>query len=181
MNKGIFAQAAALIKAGEKEQARRLLVTLIQKEPDNENAWLALSYTVDDPEHVIRCLHKVQTINPRNAQARKRLSQYFTPPFILEEGPPAPAQPEPVPARPVQPVAPQAKPVSPQAQPPQPRPAVVAPRPVAAAAAITARPVAVSTAVGEAVQPQTKDTWLYLGAGAITLVVAALTALMWFS
>jgi cell division protein FtsN len=180
MNKTIFEQAAILLKAGKKDEARRLLVTLVQKEPNNENAWLALSYTFDDSERVIRCLHKVQAINPHNAYARKRLAQYVTPPFILEDEPPTPAQPEPAPARPVQPPPRQPQPVQPVAQVPRPAPITTSSPPVTTAATL-AMPVPVSAAVAEAAQAQSKDTWLYAGAGAITLVVAAVTALMWFS
>ena len=39
-------QAANLLKKGEKEDARQLLVTFLKENPNSADAWWLLSYTV---------------------------------------------------------------------------------------------------------------------------------------
>ena len=176
MSKDTLAQAAELIKSGDKAGARQLLVALVKREPDNEYAWLALSYTVESREHVIRCLHTVQTINPNNAHARRRLSQFVTPPFVLEDIPEA-APSEPVPAE----FTPK-----PTTDPVRPAWAAAAQPAVAPVSRAVRPPVTAAKPKPALVEPvetlrRANDIWLYVGSGTITLVVAALSALMWLS
>ena len=67
-------QAKVLADQGKSEAAVALLSQLIQREPGNVGAWLALSDVVDDPERTEYCLQKVLTLDPSNATALEKLA-----------------------------------------------------------------------------------------------------------
>lgn len=58
-------------KAGNKEEARRLLQQSIRLEPDNEAGWLWLASVARDAQERLFCLQKILDINPNNDTARK--------------------------------------------------------------------------------------------------------------
>jgi len=66
-------QAIAAIKRGDKGTAKRLLAWVLHNEPRNEEAWLWLSYAVDDTKQKRDCLERVLNLNPHNKQAQKVL------------------------------------------------------------------------------------------------------------
>jgi len=68
-------QAKVLADQGKSEAAVALLSQLIQREPSNVGAWLALSDVVDDPERTEYCLQKVLTLDPGNATALEKLAK----------------------------------------------------------------------------------------------------------
>ncbi|MBN1888035.1 MAG: tetratricopeptide repeat protein [Thermoflexales bacterium] len=70
---GLFHQAMALIKSGQKAQARRLLVQLTLEQPDHELAWLWLSDLLEQPEQRRYCLQRVLQANPDNQLAQHGL------------------------------------------------------------------------------------------------------------
>ena len=57
-------------RAGHREQARELLLRVIEKDERNEPAWLWLSGVVEDVEEQRICLENVLAINPNNAAAQ---------------------------------------------------------------------------------------------------------------
>lgn len=61
-------------RAGQREQARDLLMQVIQADERNEAAWLWLSGVVDDPEDVRVCLQNALDINPSNEKAQKGMA-----------------------------------------------------------------------------------------------------------
>ena len=67
-------QAIDAAKGGRKEEARRLLESVLDVEERNEQAWLWLSSVIDEDEDRIICLENVLTVNPRNTAARKGLA-----------------------------------------------------------------------------------------------------------
>ena len=71
----LLAQSVQLLKAGQREEARKLLMQLIEQDEKNEQAWLWLSGAVDTNEDRRICLENVLTINPDNATARKGLAK----------------------------------------------------------------------------------------------------------
>lgn len=93
----------AAARAGNRAEARRLLLEVTDREEHNEQAWLWLSGVVDDPEEARICLENVLAINPQNERARQGLAYIrrqmaerppvpppppapgATPPFSLEE------------------------------------------------------------------------------------------------
>lgn len=70
----LLKQAAALYKKGRRDQARDLLMQLIEIDENNEKAWLLLSAAVDGLEDKQIALENVLTINPKNEKAQKGLA-----------------------------------------------------------------------------------------------------------
>lgn len=81
-------QAIAAARAGRKEEARRLLESVLNIDERNEQAWLWLSGVVDSQEERIVCLENVLTINPDNEMARKGLAALRAAPVADEIAPP---------------------------------------------------------------------------------------------
>lgn len=66
-------QAMAAFKAGRKQEARTLLLSVVDENESHEAAWLYLSAMVDTLEEQQICLENVLAINPANEKARKGL------------------------------------------------------------------------------------------------------------
>jgi tetratricopeptide (TPR) repeat protein len=69
----LLRQGIAAARAGEKGQARDLLLQVIARDEEVEAAWLWLSGVVDEPEERQICLENVLTLNPHNVAARNGL------------------------------------------------------------------------------------------------------------
>ena len=69
----IVQEGIAAIKAGRKDDARRILVRATELDERNEQAWLWLSACVDTPEEQQICLENVLSINPANQKAQRGL------------------------------------------------------------------------------------------------------------
>lgn len=65
--------AVASIKAGKRQAALTALTAVIEKDPDNEQAWLLFSYALSERGEQIEALQKTLQINPSNTRARERL------------------------------------------------------------------------------------------------------------
>lgn len=68
-----LARAYDLLQAGEKQPAEELLTGLVQREPDNEYAWLGLARLAASAERRAFCLQQVLRINPHNMAAQAEL------------------------------------------------------------------------------------------------------------
>lgn len=68
-----YAQAQALLQAGENEPGRRMLVELLSAHPTHQEGWLLLATVVDGVDQAIDCLQRVLALNPEHARARKWL------------------------------------------------------------------------------------------------------------
>ena len=65
-------QAVERVKAGDRGRAQQLLAEVLAREPDSEQAWLWLAYTLkNDARHF--CLQQAQRINPNNQQVQHAL------------------------------------------------------------------------------------------------------------
>jgi twitching motility two-component system response regulator PilG len=84
----------AAAKAGDKDQARRLLRAVVAHDPSNESAWLWLASVSETPPDAVACLERVLQINPLNERARAGLERYRT--YFAAAPQPAPAE-EPAP------------------------------------------------------------------------------------
>ncbi len=68
-------QALKALRAGDKEQARSILLSVVDEQEDNERAWLYLSAAVETLEEQQICLENVLAINPANEKARQGLER----------------------------------------------------------------------------------------------------------
>lgn len=67
--------AITLIRQGQKEQGRDLLLQVVEADENNEIAWLWLGAVVDSLTDQITALENVLAINPNNHSAQKGLAQ----------------------------------------------------------------------------------------------------------
>ena len=86
-----LSQAISLIKAGNKKAAMPILKEILQSEPNNEKAWIAMYTGVDNPKHKKMCLQKILAINPDNKGARKALADMEGRNQSVAPAPPPPA------------------------------------------------------------------------------------------
>jgi tetratricopeptide (TPR) repeat protein len=68
-------EAAKLYKNGDKQQATKLLSSLVRQEPNNSSAWYGLALCLDEVDKKVYCLEKVLEINPNHAKASKALDR----------------------------------------------------------------------------------------------------------
>lgn len=73
-NSGL-AEGIAALKAGRRDEARRLLAQAVYADPEDAAAWLWLSRCVDDARQRRDCLERVLRLNPDNAEAQRTLGQ----------------------------------------------------------------------------------------------------------
>jgi tetratricopeptide (TPR) repeat protein len=141
----LLKRALSAARAGQKADAKQLLIQVIKSNPRSETAWIWMSSVVDTPAERIHCLKQVLAINPANELALKGLQALGALPAPQAATPPLPAPPQPVAAEaPPTPVAqPEPEPAPPEAPPPVEVVAEVEPAaaaPVAPAMAVTAPP-----------------------------------------
>ena len=85
----LLQEGIAAVKSGQKEQARKLLMQVVELDERNEQGWLWLSGVVETVEDRRICLENVLAINPHNAHAQAGLA------WIEQHAPetaPAPAE-----------------------------------------------------------------------------------------
>lgn len=68
-------QAADLIRAGRRDEARPLLARFLQDNPDSVEAWLLMSMCISDRQRQIDCLNQVLRLQPDHALARSRVAK----------------------------------------------------------------------------------------------------------
>jgi tetratricopeptide (TPR) repeat protein len=72
-SQALLERGIAASKAGQRQDARRILLQVIELDPDNESAWLWLSGVMDSVEEQRHCLEQVLRLNPGNPHARAGL------------------------------------------------------------------------------------------------------------
>ncbi len=70
-----YTEAMAHIEAGREDDARRLLAQVVQANPKDEDAWLALALVVPEMDQAIDCLTRVLALNPDNEEAQQYLER----------------------------------------------------------------------------------------------------------
>ena len=76
MSSTLLQQAVQLAQAGQKAEARQLLLQFLQTEPNNETAWLWLASVAADQTEYQRALNEVLRINPGNQRAQQLRSEF---------------------------------------------------------------------------------------------------------
>jgi len=67
----LFELGIAAARAGNKEEARMYLEAVTMAEPDNAQAFLWLSFVLDNRKLAMRCLERALAIDPDNEQAKR--------------------------------------------------------------------------------------------------------------
>jgi len=70
----LLQQGIVAARAGRREEARALLMQVVEGDERNEQAWLWLAGVVDAPEDIRTCLQNVLDLNPANQQAQQGLA-----------------------------------------------------------------------------------------------------------
>src|SRR4051812_34339969 len=93
----LLEQGIIAARAGKREEARALLMQVVEDDEHNEQAWLWLAGVVDAPEDIRTCLQNVLDLNPANQQAQQGLAwvekRYGLPAPPPELSSPAPVSP----------------------------------------------------------------------------------------
>jgi len=69
----LLQKGIALAKAGRREEARDILLQVVEQDERNESAWLWISGVVDTDDDKAIALENVLTLNPNNEWARRGL------------------------------------------------------------------------------------------------------------
>ncbi len=84
----LLQQGIVAARAGRREEARALLMQVVESDERNEQAWLWLAGVVDAPEDIRTCLQNALDLNPANQQAQQGLAwveKRYGPPVPLPE------------------------------------------------------------------------------------------------
>src|SRR5512140_2719130 len=71
--------AYALIKAGQNDQAGKILIPLVRANPDVVDGWFLLGHAANNPQEKIRCFEQVLSLDPANQPAQKQLARLLAP------------------------------------------------------------------------------------------------------
>jgi hypothetical protein len=69
----LLQKGIALAKAGRREEARNILLQVVEQDERNESAWLWISGVVDTDDDKAIALENVLTLNPSNEWAKRGL------------------------------------------------------------------------------------------------------------
>jgi NAD(P)-dependent dehydrogenase (short-subunit alcohol dehydrogenase family) len=69
----LVAEGAQALIAGRREEAQQLLLSAVEQDEQNEDAWLWLSGAVEDPDDMKVALENCLAINPANERAKQGL------------------------------------------------------------------------------------------------------------
>jgi hypothetical protein len=70
----LLQQGIAAVRAGQREEARVLLMRVVEADERSEQGWLWLAGVMDDPEDMRTCLENVLDLNPGNVKAQQGLA-----------------------------------------------------------------------------------------------------------
>lgn len=71
----LMAQARRALREGRLDDAQGFLVNAGIQEPSNDEAWLLLAETIQDPERKMECLERARKIDPRNPATLRAIQE----------------------------------------------------------------------------------------------------------
>jgi hypothetical protein len=80
----LLQQGITAYKAGKRDEARRIFVSVVRQSPDSERAWGWMSNVCNTDQERIHCLRQILRISPQNEKVRQQLNQLLAPPFASE-------------------------------------------------------------------------------------------------
>jgi hypothetical protein len=69
----LMAQARRALREERLDDAQGILVNIVVREPTNDEAWLMLAETIQEPERKLECLEKARRIDPRNPATQRAI------------------------------------------------------------------------------------------------------------
>ena len=80
----LLQQGITAYKAGKRNEARSIFITVVKQSPKSERAWGWMSNVCNNDQEHIHCLKQVLRINPKNEKVQQHLNQLLAPPFPSE-------------------------------------------------------------------------------------------------
>ena len=77
----LLQQGITAYKAGKRDEARKIFMTVVKQNPDNERAWGGMYEVSGNDKERVYCLKQMLRINPKNKKANRLLNQLITPSF----------------------------------------------------------------------------------------------------
>jgi hypothetical protein len=77
----LLQQGIVAFKAGKRDEARKLFISAVKQNQDNERAWGGMYEVSGDNKERIYCLKQMLRINPENEKAKQILNQLLAPSF----------------------------------------------------------------------------------------------------
>lgn len=65
-------------KAGKRDEARKIFISIVKQSPDNERAWGRLYDVANNDQERTQCLKQILRINPKNEKAKEFLNQLLS-------------------------------------------------------------------------------------------------------
>ena len=75
----LFQQGVIAYRAGKKDEARKIFISIVKQSPSNERAWGRLYDVANNDQERIHCLKQILRINPKNEKARQLLDAQYAP------------------------------------------------------------------------------------------------------
>ena len=83
----LLQQGIAAYKAGKRDEARNIFLTLVEQTPDSERAWEWMYNVCNTDKGRIHCLKQIIRINPKNEKANQLLSKFTKTNFSTKQLP----------------------------------------------------------------------------------------------
>src|SRR3972149_2548777 len=74
----LLQQGITAYKAGKRDEARKIFITVVKQNPENEHAWGWMYNVSGNDKERIYCLKQMLRINPKNEKANQLLNQLLT-------------------------------------------------------------------------------------------------------
>lgn len=72
---GLMDQARRALREGRPDDAQAVLVNIVARAPENDEAWMLLADTLSDPENKLDCLEHARRLNPHNSAVLRALAE----------------------------------------------------------------------------------------------------------
>lgn len=82
-------QVVALIKAGEKVEARKRLLVILAQDRNNEKAWVYMALCAANRQELVASVRHALRVNPKSVPALKLANQHQIPVFPSKPSPPS--------------------------------------------------------------------------------------------
>ncbi len=83
----LLQQGITAYKAGKRDEARNIFITLVEQTPDSEHAWEWMYNVCNTDKGRIHCLKQIIRINPKNEKANQLLAKFTKTDFSAKQFP----------------------------------------------------------------------------------------------